>query len=234
MHRRSSTNGLNRKQVNELTHGWEHARRIGCPLNAFITIRPFEDAEPAQHCDSAARIRNKLGVFARHRGFPFVAAWVREFDRDGNSGEHLHVLMHVPQRHFADLVDTVIGWFPEPTAADVRRADQKMRITDNGKCLSAIGYLAKQMTPQAAYKRGLIRKGGGPVLGKRGGVTRNIGPAAIEKYFEDLRAAYRPQPRTVDPTLVPIVPRQAEAETIAVDPLPEASASTAEKAAACF
>ena len=49
--------------------------------------------------------------------------------------------------------------------------------------MSAIGYIAKQMTPQAWYRRGLIRKAGGPILGKRGGVTRNIGGKAIDAYF---------------------------------------------------
>jgi hypothetical protein len=88
----------------------------------------------------------------------------------------------------ADLATTVIRWFPEPGAADVQRANQDVRLTADGKQMSAIGYLAKQMTTQAWYKRGLIRKRGGPVLGKRGGVTRNIGSAAIDQYFDALRA----------------------------------------------
>jgi hypothetical protein len=58
--------------------------------------------------------------------------------------------------------------------------------------MSAIGYISKQMTPQAWYKRGLIRKAGGPILGKRGGVTRNIGAKAIDAYF-NARASW---PRT--------------------------------------
>jgi hypothetical protein len=186
MHRRRTTNGLDRKQVNSLTRGWEHAARINRPLTAFITIRPFEDYDPATFCTSAAIIRNKLGVYARQHGFPFVAAWTRECNRDA-TGEHLHMLMHVPPRHFADLEEKVLRWFPEPLAADVRRASQRVFFTENGNRMSAISYLAKQMTPQAWYKRGLIRKAGGPILGKRGGVTRNIAPAAINRYFDDRR-----------------------------------------------
>jgi hypothetical protein len=188
MYRRRSTNGLDTKRVKELTHGWQHAARIGCPLNVMITIRPFEDQDPATHCAVAAMIRNKLGVYARQHGFPFVAAWSRESNEDGD-GEHLHILMHVPAKHYADLTATVIRWFPEPGAADVQRANQNVRLTADGKQMSAIGYIAKQMTSQAWYKRGLIRKRGGPVLGKRGGVTRNIGAAAIDQYFDSLRAA---------------------------------------------
>jgi hypothetical protein len=57
--------------------------------------------------------------------------------------------------------------------------------------MSAIGYIAKQMTPQAWYRRGLIRKAGGPILGKRGGVTRNIGAKTIDAYF-NARASHKP------------------------------------------
>jgi hypothetical protein len=188
MYRRRYTNGLDTKRVKELTHGWQHAARIGRQLNVMITIRPFDDQEPATHCKVAAAIRNKLGVYARQHGFPFVAAWSRECNEDG-SGEHLHILMHVPPKYSADLSATVIRWFPEPGAADVQRAHQVVTLTATGKRMSAIGYIAKQMTPQAWYKRGLIRKRGGPVLGKRGGVTRNIGAAAIDQYFAGLRTA---------------------------------------------
>jgi hypothetical protein len=58
--------------------------------------------------------------------------------------------------------------------------------------MSAIGYIAKQMTPQAWYRRCLIRKRGGRILGKRGGVTRNIGFAAREQYFQKLRQHSEP------------------------------------------
>jgi hypothetical protein len=186
MHRRQYTKGLDTKQVKELTRGWEHAARIGLPLNAFVTIRPFEEYDPAKMCTVAAGIRNKLGVYARQHGFPFVAAWTRESNPDG-SGEHFHVLMYVPPRYFADLQEKVLGWHPEPGAADVRRAHQKVTIGTNGNRMSLIGYIAKQMTPQAWYKRGLNRKAGGAILGKRGGVTRNIGPATIEEYFKSVR-----------------------------------------------
>jgi hypothetical protein len=198
MHHRRYTKGLDSRQVTDLTRGWEHAARIGHPLNVMITIRPFEEYDSAANCKLAASIRNKLGVYARQHRFPFLAAWARECRKDG-TGEHLHVLMHVPQRDFADIVETVIRWHPEPGAADVRRAHQKVFVTETGKHMSAIGYLAKQMTTQAWFKRGLIRKGGGRVLGKRGGVTRNIGPAAIEQYFDARQAALRqcdPGPQT--------------------------------------
>jgi hypothetical protein len=70
---------------------------------------------------------------------------------------------------------------------DVRPAHQRVAISNTGIRHSAIGYLMKQMTPQAWYKRGLTRQKGGSILGKRGGVTRNIGTAAIDSYFNEQR-----------------------------------------------
>jgi hypothetical protein len=132
MHRRRYSNGLDAKQVKELTYGWQHAARIGCPLNVMITIRPFEDHDAGTHAKIGARVRNKLGVYARLHHFPLVAAWSRECNEDG-SGEHLHVLIHVPRKYYTDLTAKVIGWFPEPGSADVRLAHQNVTLTPTGK-----------------------------------------------------------------------------------------------------
>jgi hypothetical protein len=183
MNRRRYTNGLAGKQVEELLRGWEHACRIGFPLNVLISIRPVEDHSSNGFCALAAGVRNKLGVYARQHTFPFVAAWVRECNTDCN-GEHLHVLMHVPPKHLSHLRQKIVGWFPAPEAVDVRAATQKVFVARTGIRMSAIGYLVKQMTPRAWYRRRLIRKAGGPILGKRGGVTQNIGRKAIQQYFE--------------------------------------------------
>jgi hypothetical protein len=136
MYRRQHTKGLDSKQVTELTRGWEHAARIGRPLNVLVTIRPFEEYDQRKFCIVAASIRNKLGVYARQHAFPFVAAWTRECNPDG-TGEHFHVLLHVPPRHFSDLEKKVLGWHPEPGAADVRRANQTVTVTESGNRRSA-------------------------------------------------------------------------------------------------
>jgi len=54
-----------------------------------------------------------------------------------------------------------------------------MQITYGGRRHSAIAYICKQMTSQAWYKRGLTRKSGGPIMGKRGGVSANLTAKAI-------------------------------------------------------
>jgi hypothetical protein len=176
MNRRRTTKGLSTKQVKEIHGAWHYAAYIRRPLNALISFRPFDPdgrLTPEDHCRIYGRFRNKLGVYARQKGFDLTYVWTRESNLDG-TGEHLHVLMHVPRRHWQQFRDQVIGWHPGPAEIDVTPADQRTRITDHNKRLSAVGYILKQMDSRAWFKRGLIRKKGGPVFGKRGGVSRNI------------------------------------------------------------
>jgi hypothetical protein len=96
--------------------------------------------------------------------------------------------MHTAKGQFAMFKKRVVSWSPEPGVVDVRPADQRVTISERGIQGSAIAYISKQMTPQASYKRWLRRQKGGAILGKRGGVTRNIGSAAIDSYFNEQRA----------------------------------------------
>jgi hypothetical protein len=165
---RHSTNGLAPGQVRELNDAWHHAARIGRRLNAFVSIRPIDidDMSPAERCRRFAVIRNKLGVYARLRRFEPTSIWSREINKDG-TGEHLHVVMHVPSKHRSDFENTVLGWFPGAREADVTRAHQQTRLDSNGRRRSLVGYISKQMSPQAAWGRRGIRKPGGAILGKR-------------------------------------------------------------------
>jgi hypothetical protein len=65
---------------------------------------------------------------------------------------------------------------------DVRAAHYRVTLTDSGKRKSAISYICKQMTPQAWWRRGLIRVPGGKILGKRGGVSANLTSKAINLF----------------------------------------------------
>jgi hypothetical protein len=188
--RRQTTKGLDKDQVQDLSDAWHHARKIGLPLNVMVTIRPtdIDNLDSDARCRLWETIRNKLGVYARLKGFPFTAVWTRESNPDG-TGEHIHILMHVPNRHRAHFDDTVHGWYPGPAETDVRPAHQRIRFTHNNRRMSAIGYLTKQMTSQAWYRRGLIRKPGGPILGRRGGSTQNLAWKAREAHWRSREPA---------------------------------------------
>jgi hypothetical protein len=198
---RRLSKGLNTDQVKELNYAWQHAVRLGRPLNAFITIRPIEiDSKSfAERCRLLANVRNKLGVYARLRGFEPMFIWSREANPDG-TGEHLHVLMHIPRKHRIEFENTVFDWLPGAAEVDVGQSHHRTWIDGNGRRHSAVGYISKQMTPQAWYGRGLIRKAGGPILGKRGGTTKNLdrrARAAFRESWPRYRAG-RPTPTYFD------------------------------------
>ena len=184
MNRRRTTRGIDHHQVRDLWDAWHHARRTGCPLNALVSVRPtdVDELDPVARCRRWAAFLNKLGTYARQHGFKLVAIWSRECNPDG-SGEHLHVLVHVPRKWRVHFQEILFRWYPGPAEMDVGLADYRIRFTASGRRLSAAGYGMKQMTPQAWFRRGLLRRAGGPILGKRGGCTRNIGWKAREGYW---------------------------------------------------
>jgi hypothetical protein len=139
--------------------------------------------QEAARCDLFSKIRYKLGVLARGKRLPSTFVWSREINPDG-TGEHMHVLLHMPSRHRSKFDELVTGWLPGPTEAGVTTAHQKTRFTWDGRRLTAIGYVAKQMTSQAWYRRGMIRKPGGPIVGKRSGVTRDLDWRARDAFRE--------------------------------------------------
>jgi len=160
---RRLTKGLDRNAVVDLNDAWHHARKIGRPLNMLVTLRPLDIDDIASEDRTLVwrRLLNKLGAYARYRGFgPFTAAWARESNPDG-SGEHLHVLMHVPAKHREHFELTVYGWYHGASEIDVRVRHQVTSFTADGRRKNAIGYITKQMTPQASYRRGVIRRRGG-------------------------------------------------------------------------
>jgi hypothetical protein len=184
-HRRRTTKGLDTGQVKELNNAWHHAAMIGRPLNVMVTVRPLDvdEISPAERCRLFSRVRNKLGVFARGKRLAVSFVWSRESNSD-STGEHMHGLMHMPSSHRARFDDLVVGWLPGPGETDVITAHQKTRFTWDGKRLTALNYIAKQMTPQAWYKRGLLRQAGGPITGKRCGVTRDLNWKARAAFWE--------------------------------------------------
>jgi hypothetical protein len=90
--------------------------------------------------------------------------------------------MHIPAKKHAEFARIVFGWLPAAAEINVTRAHQGTRIAANGNRHSAVGYISKQMTPQAWYRRGLVRKPGGAILGKRGGTTKNLDQRAREAF----------------------------------------------------
>ena len=85
--------------------------------------------QEAARCDLFSNIRNKLGVLARGKRLPSTFVWSREINPDG-TGEHMHVLLHMPSRHRSKFDELVTGWLPGPTEAGVTTAHQKTRLNE--------------------------------------------------------------------------------------------------------
>jgi hypothetical protein len=203
VHVRKITNGLDTEAVKQLTSAWTFANVIGRSLNVMLSYRPINGDEMTaeEHLAAYARFRNKLGCYARLRRFQPVYAWTLEADESG-TGIHMHVLMHVPPRWRDDFEATAIGWEQGPDEIDVRTASRKVTFTTGDRKRSAIGYLCKQSTPQAAWARGLTRyRGTFPIKGKRWGTTANLTAKAQAAYHE--RRSPRPPEAIIQPTVRP-------------------------------
>jgi hypothetical protein len=207
LNKRKINRSLTHHQVKLLTSAWYHAAKTGQPLNRLVTFRPIgiDAMEGVERCRLFDKLRRQLDQYARQHRFPLAVAWSRESAEDG-VGEHLHCLMHVPARWQKHFGDTVWRWLPERaateheveymTSVDVRPANQRTLITEAGKRRSAIGYLVKQMSTQAGgrmegiggnarWVRHMHRVKGGPVLGKRAGVSQSLGKKAVDAWRPD-------------------------------------------------
>ena len=152
MNLRKSRKALNPRQCRELEHAWVEAARLD-------------------------HIWNKLGGWSRYHGGGFFCVLVRE--KQGGAQEHFHLLIHVPSNKSAMFAAAIARWFPPHEAdIDIRPAHQGVSWTPANKIRSAIGYLTKQRSPQAAWRTPYSRQAGGPVLGKRYRITRNLLPVA--------------------------------------------------------
>jgi len=175
MHVRTQSRALNNDDVKALQHIWHEARRMRLPLNVFLSVKPENSDTMTVEalCTLFDRIKNLYGEFARRHRFKITYLWVRESLADGTR-EHLHMLCHVPKPHQERFFALANDWMPLPSEMDVRPASQVVRRMSRGKQGSALGYLVKNMTSQAAYRRPYIWKKGGPIMGHRWGCSRNL------------------------------------------------------------
>lgn len=174
MNIRTVTGALTHTEVGHIMHVWHHARRIGLPLAVMITQSPpgVDQMSPAQRMRVLRATLNAYCAFARRNGFESTYLWVREIRPEG-TGEHFHILVHVPAllvHRFSKLAQARRP-FPE---VEARHASEYSRMDRNGRWLSALTYLVKQMTPQARWKYDLQRQPGGKVIGKRYGMAQNL------------------------------------------------------------
>jgi hypothetical protein len=159
--------------LSEAAHAAEF---LGQPFTVLVTIHfgLLTQCPPDPGAFLRREVINRFGIWFRRRDIAWTALWVRENFR-GFQREHVHLLVHVPQRQQAAFRAAVQRWWPEQGAVDIRRVYDTERV---------LRYLSKQLSPQARFAfRGLIRREAAcrhtgvrvaPVLGRRFGMTRNL------------------------------------------------------------
>ncbi len=183
-----SSPGLTTAQLQRLMEAVAHAERIGLPLIRFTTVH-WEMAGVRHEGRATTAFLDSLRRSARRRGHVVAWVWVRE--NGYGKGGHLHLLWHGP----ADWPDLESCLRRAMRAAGVKRRVSRLRdtravgrrlrtaLSRDPAFLANLGavcaYVAKGATSEAALALSLDRSGeGGRVIGKRCGVSENLGPAA--------------------------------------------------------
>jgi len=168
-----------------------YALTVGLALNRFTTVH-WERAGVADGAAATARFLKLMGDWIRSRGGVLAYVWVRE--TGPNKGEHVHLLIHLPPDLAPGLKRRQRGWlkacganwkagviYSRPIGLSLRHAEREdVGVEGYEANLSeALDYVLKG--GDAAMREGLgVRRSepGGRLLGKRCGVSRNIGAAA--------------------------------------------------------
>jgi hypothetical protein len=180
-----------------------HARQSGTPLIAHATIH-WAGTKVGDDPDGRrfGKVREGFDKWLQRQGIPegLIGIWVRErLSRGSAEVEHCHMLFHLPHAYRkGKKYDQVIGALERliDRHGEGNYADYTLKLTfpsnPNGV------YLLKGGGPDVwrrfAVPR-LWRKPQGLILGKRCGVTENIGPGALRRWRAEQNATIIPPAR---------------------------------------
>lgn len=185
-------------QVANLRAAVEHARRIGLPLNRMMTVHWQAAGVPLEAMARATgRLTDLLSKALTRHGSRTAWAWVHE-SGEGKGG-HCHLLAHVPPALALLVARRQRSWLKRITGRPYRprtllsKPIGGMLGLETGNpdlhaanLTAALGYLTKGIDPEAAEGCNITKlEAGGRVIGKRCGVSQNIGPKARKKEHHD-------------------------------------------------
>lgn len=181
---------IDRRQVQTLRRGLRFAGDLGRAPNLFVTLQfGMTACEPENVSSAFEKLRDHhftrwLRHLATRPGAPDygppIYAWVVE---QAANLTHVHWLVYVPpalqaafRAKLRPWLVKVGGMILDEDAIDVRPADTPSK---------AGLYLAKGIHPNHAKKHGVrYTSFQGVIHGKRCGVSKSIGPAAIRRHWE--------------------------------------------------
>lgn len=175
-------------QVDNLIEAARHAHAIGLPLNRMITIHWEAAGLPLEAMSKATGrfIDRMTKAITRHGG---KTAWLWVHEGGEQEGGHCHLLAHVPPNIVPVLTRLQRGWLRGITCrkyqAKVIHSKPIGRVlgieVSNPDLHAAnlntvLAYVLKGASQEAALQYGLPwLKPGGRIIGKRCGVSQNIG-----------------------------------------------------------
>lgn len=185
------SHALSDVQIGNLKAAERFTNEIGLPFTRMITIH-WEAAGVAleQMAKATGRFIDLLSkTLARHGG---ATAWLWVHENGDRKGGHAHILAHVPPELAPRVSKLQRGWLRSITGKPYRK--RVIRSKPIGGLLGlerrnptlhavnreeAVAYVLKGASQAAAEKFSLNRlEPGGLVIGKRCGVSQNIGPKA--------------------------------------------------------
>ncbi|MFN3815160.1 hypothetical protein [Brevundimonas sp.] len=165
-----------------------YAKRAGIPLNRFTTVH-WQEARVADDLGALAQFLKLAGDWVRSRGGRLAYVWVRE--NGPRKGAHVHILLHLPPDLARAFNGRQRGWLKACGAQSrkgvllSRPIGRSLRhgVAGGGDYQTNLGetldYVLKGADHRARSRLGVRRcEAGGEIIGKRCGVSQNIGPGA--------------------------------------------------------
>lgn len=178
---------------------WRHADERGTPFTRHATFKPPTDhLTPEERVALWDRVRQRVRCFCRdcrssETGEPLecVMMTTRESNPRDSTGEHLHMLVHVPEE-FQDAFDRLApGWFGNTKVTPSSHLEE---IMPSGKVKSGFGYLHKAADPKDCKRdKRIWYRRSGAIAGERTWSTRNLQAKARAEHEAGRRAEIRLQ-----------------------------------------
>ena len=178
-----------------------HAELIGVPFNVFKTIH-WERAGVSDDLAATGAFLKHAGDWTRLRGGRLAWVWTRE--TGPGKGDHVHILLHLDPDLARDFSRRQRGWL-KACGARWRKGVVLSRTIGRSlqhaltggedyrvNLVEALDYILKGADRDARERLGIKRaEPGGVVIGKRSGISQNLGPAARAHRLSDLAVSPR-------------------------------------------
>lgn len=188
------TKHISRKQAANLRPAIELAEKLKTPLNQMVSINlGLVDLkiDPWEVSSAFAMLRTqRFGPWIRRPGLDRIGlastfAWVIE-NKSGTP--HLHWLLHVPASRLDAYKAKLRGWVEECFGPVL--ASRAIHVQEAYNPYGCRLYFLKGMDPLYAPFYRVVPEDQGTVLGKRFGVSQNLGPSQTRKH--GTRRRWRP------------------------------------------